>query len=180
MKPIGPLIREHRRIERMIRLLSGEIEKIRAGNAVDVIFIETGVDFMRTYADRTHHGKEEDILFRELKQKNLLQEHKTTMEELIEEHKAGRIMVSKLLAAGESVTRDSSGSIEEVLSRLEDLVEFYPKHIEKEDKHFFFPILEYFTDDEQQNMLKEFDEFDKLLIHEKYENVVQRWEKEKA
>ena len=180
MKPIGPLMIEHRRIERMIGLLSKEIEKIREENTVDLAFVEAGVDFIRMYADRTHHGKEEDILFRDLKKKNLSQEHKTTMDELIDEHKTGRSMVAKLVAAGESVRKGSPGSVQEVISCLEDLVEFYPKHIEKEDKHFFRPILEYFTEDEQQEMLKEMNEFDRMLIHEKYVGVIERWEKEKS
>ena len=65
MLPIGLLMREHRRIERMVEGLRGERESVRRG-VVDPVFIDNAVDFFRTYADRTHHGKEEDILFRDL------------------------------------------------------------------------------------------------------------------
>jgi hypothetical protein len=52
------------------------------------------------------------------------------------------------------------------------LVEFYPRHIEKEDKHFFIPCMDYFTEAEKEAMLKEEWEFDRSLIHEKYRNIV--------
>jgi hemerythrin-like domain-containing protein len=55
---------------------------------------------------------------------------------------------------------------------IKSLVEFYPKHIEKEDKHFFIPCMDYFTSSEKDAMLKEEWEFDKSLIHEKYRNIV--------
>ena len=57
------------------------------------------VDLIRTYADRTHHGKEEDILFRELAKKQLSQEHQKTMNELVEDHVSGRRMVTSLVNA---------------------------------------------------------------------------------
>ena len=57
MKPIGPLMWEHRLIEKMLRLFDGEIIKINENNKVDTVFIDMAVDFIRTYADSTHHGK---------------------------------------------------------------------------------------------------------------------------
>jgi hemerythrin-like domain-containing protein len=71
MNPIGPMMWEHRLIEKMLRLFDGEIRKINKNVQIDTVFIDTAVDFIRMYADRTHHGKEEDILFRELAKKQL-------------------------------------------------------------------------------------------------------------
>ncbi|MBD3255222.1 MAG: cation-binding protein, partial [Candidatus Lokiarchaeota archaeon] len=75
MLPIGPLMIEHRLIERMVDVLKAELDKIKKTGEVDPFFIDLSVDFFRTYADETHHGKEEDILFRELKKKSLNPEH---------------------------------------------------------------------------------------------------------
>ena len=52
------------------------------------------------------------------------------------------------------------------------LVDFYPKHIEKEDKRFFLPVMSYFTGEEKDLMLQEGFLFDQKLIHEKYKEVV--------
>jgi len=69
MLPIGPMMIEHRLIERMIKVMDSKLREMKAGRNADTTFIETAVDIIRTYADRCHHGKEEDILFRELKKK---------------------------------------------------------------------------------------------------------------
>ena len=177
MMPIGPLMIEHRLIERMVNVLKKELAKIEKTKKIDPSFIDTAVDFFRTYADRCHHGKEEDILFHELAQKNLSSEHNKTMDELIEEHIFGRSMVSNLLESKERYIKSEKGAVMEVLDGLHTLVEFYPKHIEKEDKHFFIPCMYYFSQDEKDEMLKKSWEFDMKMIHEKYRNVVEQYEK---
>ncbi len=58
MQPRGPLMIEHRLIERMIALIKKEIQRLQESSTVNPVFIDTAVDFIRTYADRTHHGKE--------------------------------------------------------------------------------------------------------------------------
>ena len=176
MKPIGPLMREHRLIERMVKILEKELIQIKETGKVDANIILLGVDFFRTYADRTHHGKEEDILFSELTKKELTKEHKKIMNELIRDHVFARKTVVALNNANISVVEGNNGSIKEVISNLEKLVKLYPKHIYKEDKEFFYPILEYFSKEEQDNMLQEFWEFDQKMIHEKYTNLVEDFE----
>lgn len=64
-----------------------------------------------------------------------------------------------------------------MLDRMKFLVDFYPKHIEKEDKHFFMPIMNYFTQEEKEAMLLEEWEFDKNLIHQIYKNKISEAEK---
>lgn len=99
MKPIGPLMREHRLIERMINLLSEDLKRTTEKGQADVELLMMGIDFMRTYADRTDHGKEEDILFRELSKKELSAGHLKIMNELVEEHAHARKMVAALAGA---------------------------------------------------------------------------------
>jgi len=171
MKPIGPMMWEHRLIERMLRIFDGEVRRISEQNKVDTVFIDTAVDFIRTYADRTHHGKEEDILFRDLAKKEIAPEHARIMNELIEEHMYARQTVGKLVDAKTKYIGGENTS-QSVIAYMKELTRFYPHHIEKEDKHFFYPCMEYFTKEEQDRMLSEFWEFDRKMIHEKYTKVV--------
>jgi hemerythrin-like domain-containing protein len=168
---------EHRLIEKMARLFNAEITRIREQNRVNTVFIASAIDFFRTYADQTHHGKEEDILFRDLATKNLSQEHERIMKDLIEEHVFARKTVGRLLEANKKYLEGDSDSSADVVLSLQKIVDLYPKHIEKEDKHFFFPILDYFTAKEQNAMLKEFWDFDKNMIHEKYKKLVEEYER---
>ena len=63
MQSRAPLMIEHRLIERMLSVIRDDLPKIKSKHKVDPVFVDIAVDFIRVYADRTHHGKEEDILF---------------------------------------------------------------------------------------------------------------------
>ena len=177
MKPIGPLMHEHRLIERMIAVIGRQKDIMARDRKVDPVFIDTAVDFIRTYADRTHHGKEEDILFRDLAKKNMSVDHTRIMQELLDEHVFARKMTGELVAAKEAWVAGNSESITIIVDRISTLIDFYPVHIRKEDKEFFFPILEYFSKNEQDVMLAEFYEFDQRMIHDKYRLLVESFEK---
>ena len=173
MKPIGPLMWEHRLIEEMIRLLKAEVENITAKSEINFLLIDQAVDFFRTYADRTHHGKEEDILFRDLAKKGLSKDHQRIMEELVEEHIQARRKVGRLVEAKKNyLSGAGSGPVADC---IRELIVFYPPHILKEDKSFFFPCLAYFSEAEQERMLQDFWEFDRQMIHEKYTKLVEEF-----
>jgi len=176
MMPVGPLMIEHRLIERMIKLLESEFNIIKEKRKLNIAFIESAIDFIKTYADRCHHGKEEDILFRELKKKNISEVHKKILDELIEEHVYGRETTKILLNATEEYANGEVNKLNDILKQINKLIKFYPKHIKKEDKDFFVPCMDYFNRQEQDNMLNEFWEFDKRLIHEKYRKMVELYE----
>lgn len=173
MMPVGPLMIEHRLIEKMLKNMLREVDRIEKDKKVDVRFIDLSVDFIRTYADRCHHGKEEDILFRELKKKKLAPEHEKIMNELIQDHVFARGEVKKLVAANELYAQGQKEKAGEIVSLIRGLAEFYPKHIKKEDKGFFIPVMDYFSRVEQDAMIAEGNEFDRKLIHEKYQKLVQ-------
>src|SRR5271157_6652500 len=99
MLPVAPLMIEHRLIERIIAVLRYEVNRARETRMIDIFCIDNAVDFIRTYADQTHHGKEEDILFRELKNKDLAPEHQEIMEQLIAEHVLSRQTTRALVDA---------------------------------------------------------------------------------
>ena len=176
MQPRGPLMIEHRLIERMLSVIRNVLSEIEAKHEIDPMFIDTAVDFIRVYADRTHHGKEEDILFRELKNKQLTKEDRKIMEELIEEHVFGRQTTKALVEANNRYRNGDQSALTDIAANLQTLTEFYPRHIEKEDKVFFPSSRKYFTDEEDQAMLREFWEFDRNMIHEKYQSLVDGFE----
>ena len=97
------------------------------------------------------------------------------MGELINEHVQARKMVGNLVDAKKRYLAGSSSGPAQIADCLDGLVEFYPKHIIKEDKHFFFPCLDYFSREEQDKMLQEFWEFDRQMIHEKYAKLVEEF-----
>lgn len=143
---------------------------------MNVVFIDTAVDFIRTYADATHHGKEEDILFREMKKKQMSKEHTDQMNDLINDHKISRKMTRELVAAKEKWLKGEQSAFPTILEKLEFITNFYPVHIAKEDKNFFLPIMKYFSKAEQEAMLEEGRVFDRKMIHKKYDKTVTEFE----
>ncbi len=176
MMPIAPLMIEHRLIERMVKVMKNTMDLMDTTGKAGLEFIDEAVDFIRTYADRCHHGKEEDILFHLLAEKAISDDHRTAMEALIEDHVRARQMTSGLAAAKERYVLGEAEALNDVKAIINDLVAFYPGHIEKEDRHFFIPCMSYFTNIEQDDMLERFWEFDRVLIHQKYRSVVEKLE----
>jgi hemerythrin-like domain-containing protein len=168
---------EHRLIERMIGVLRIKAGRVVESRTADPTLLDSAVDFIRTYADGTHHGKEEDMLFRDLAEKDLSSEDRAMMEESVNEHVYARQMVRGLVEGKERYLKGDTGAIEAIMERLEALVGLYPAHIEKEDKVFFPASMRYLTRLEQEAMIERMWDFDRRMIHEKYKSVVQHFEK---
>jgi hemerythrin-like domain-containing protein len=163
---------EHRLIEEMLSVVRGRVAEMEQRGEADPVFIDTVVDFIRMYADRTHHGKEEDILFRELAGKNMDGKNARLMRELLDEHLFGRQITGELVAAKERYQAGDTAALGEIVEKLKTLAAFYPRHIEKEDNVFFPETESLFTPEELDSMLAEFREFDRKMIHEKYTRLV--------
>ncbi|HNT44350.1 MAG TPA: hemerythrin domain-containing protein [Syntrophorhabdaceae bacterium] len=178
MLPIGPLMIEHRLIEKMIGLIQRRADRYAREGDIDPVFIDSVIDFMRTYADRCHHGKEEEILFRELNKKVLPPELKHILDQLVEEHRQGRQTVADLVEARQEYARGDREAVRTILDRLRYMTDLYPRHIEKEDGHFFIPCMSLFTQEENEEMLNEENAFDRELVHQIYREKISAWSKE--
>ena len=71
----------------------------------------------------------------------------------------------------ENYLSDDKGKLIEIILSAHEWEIFYPKRIEKEGKHFFYPYQQYFNKSEQEKMLAGFWEFDRKMIRGKYNKV---------
>jgi len=78
--------------------------------------------------------------------------------------------------ANEDYRREDAEASAAILECGKALVDFYPKHIEKEDRHFFIPVMDYFSKEQKDAMLEEENEFDRVLIHDIYRDKVKKGE----
>lgn len=175
--PAGPLMKEHRVIEKVIALLSEEITIIKG--KISPVFFEKVIDFFRFYADRCHHGKEEDILFFELDKKPMSPEHRKIMKGLLSDHIKARKLVASLDSSVNRYKQASIGAVSEVKDVLKEIVNLYTAHIKKEDKGFFFPVMKYFNRQEKDDLIARFVKFDSGLVHEKYKKIIEDLQKNK-
>jgi hemerythrin-like domain-containing protein len=192
------LMKEHRLIERIIPLLTKEVVRLRKGRPepfdvahgpepveglvegrlskggeVNAELIVSVVSFFRTYADRCHHGKEEDILFRALASKPMSDEHRRTMDRLTEEHVLARALVGRLMLDQDRCVKGDKAAMAAMRQDIQELADLYPKHIGLEEKSFFLPCMDYFSAIEQAEMLRAFTEFDAKIVHEQYRTMIE-------
>ena len=78
-----------------------------------------------------------------------------------------------MVKAKEQYLRGESEAVSSIIEGMRWLVDFYPRHIEKEDRHFFLPCMGYFTTEEKDAMLNEEMDFDRNFVHTRYKTVVE-------
>ncbi|MCE5296582.1 MAG: hemerythrin domain-containing protein [Euryarchaeota archaeon] len=175
MLPTGSLMIEHRLIEKMISRIAEENMRIERSGNVDHDFIVDALDFMRNFADRCHHGKEEDILFREMRKKKMPPELEATLNRLVEEHKISRGLIGTIDEANVRYRGGEGSAKDDIVNAIERMTTLYPQHIEEEDRRFFPKAMDLFTREEKDAMIAESNEFDRKLILERYTKLYERW-----
>ncbi|MFH2204331.1 MAG: hemerythrin domain-containing protein [Elusimicrobiota bacterium] len=128
------LTSEHKNILQVIDALERECAALDSGKAVDSVFFAKAVDFIRSYADKFHHAKEEDILFAELSGPGVAM-HCDPREQMLYEHDAGRKFVRGL---EEAVAAGDKGRVVENAGGYAQLLR---QHIYKEDR-ILYPMAE--------------------------------------
>ncbi len=177
MEPIGILMKEHRLIERMLRILENEREACKKSGKVDLNFLEAFIDFFHVYVDKNHHGREEDIVFRGLDRKKINFEHRRLISKLIEDHRAARNIVNGLDIAQKKYSHDNKTLCSEVTFFIDRLLTLYKGHIELEDKHFFYPAMTYLTEEERNQMVEELQESSFQGDQEECQRMIEEFER---
>jgi hemerythrin-like domain-containing protein len=124
MGPIQQLREEHKVILRVAQRMEDAV----SGPAVPWTFLSAAAEFMRAYADRNHHGKEEGALFGVMRRDPRLSGMAALLQE---EHIDGRAMIDAVARALDE--RDDAHARRAVLA----WVMLIRAHIAKEDGMIF-------------------------------------------
>ncbi|MBU0957598.1 MAG: hemerythrin domain-containing protein [Nanoarchaeota archaeon] len=150
-KPIQLLIDEHVYILKVVDALIKECEEIENGKEIDEKFFAKTIDFIRSYADKFHHAKEEDILFKEMcKQGTQEKLHCNPIDQMLHEHDLGREFVKNM---EDEVKEDNK---EKVIENGRGYAQLLQEHIYKED-NILYPMADEALDNEElEEMEKKF------------------------
>jgi len=173
LTPADLFLVEHDLIRRVITVLDRESERIGEGRDVDPVFIDRMVDFIYTYGERVHHGKEEEVLFRELDSKPLSPKHRQMMESLAREHVEMRHLAEDLMEAREKYAEGNEEALQTVEDTIDRLSDLYPGHFRTEKETFFPAARSYLDDSEEEVILEAMRGHDRAMIHEKYGALVE-------
>ncbi|MCY2929241.1 MAG: hemerythrin domain-containing protein [Planctomycetota bacterium] len=175
MQPVELLMAEHRLILKMIGQMRGQSERMELLQSVNAAFVDAALDFLRNYADRCHHAKEESILFHLAAKKPLPGPMRRVMDELTEEHARLRAHVGELAAGRQDNRQGDPDAWRKVVAGLRGLIALCPAHFRKEEEQFFPAAMETLSPPEQQDLIERFHEADRRLIHEHYALLVCEW-----
>lgn len=160
------LSKEHENILKVVDALELKIEQLKDKD-IDAIFFKKVIDFIRDYADKFHHAKEEDILFKEF---NKCAEegcmHCNPVEQMLFEHDEGRKNV-KLMESGVNEKNK-----DKLIEGARGYIQLIREHIFKEDNILYPMADEALSDNVQRTMLEKFKK-----INSSKKEEVERFEK---
>jgi hemerythrin-like domain-containing protein len=167
-EPIQRLVAEHTLIKRLLALIPDVCDSVNADLESNRETILHSVEFIRQFADKFHHAKEEDILFAYAKGNTDI------ISVMLEDHKKGRYYVKSVLLGLET------GDASFITYSLKHYRELLSEHIKKEDE-ILYPWIEKGMSAIQIDELQDkFDETDLKFgsdFYDKWENFVHSLEK---
>lgn len=173
MRAIDILMHEHRIIERVLDALEAYADDIEMGKDLPLADLIKFATFAREFADRCHHGKEEDILFESMVNQGFPKEG-GPIGVMLQEHTEGRARVKSLAAAIEQpgwtpALRD------QVIADARAYVGLLRGHIQKEDQILYPLAVQNLPQERMEAMADEFDRFEESVtgkgVHERYHKL---------
>jgi hemerythrin-like domain-containing protein len=165
--PMKKLVDEHVLIKRWIALIPEVVKNLDVKSDEGRQLILDGIDMIRSYADKFHHAKEEEILFK------YFDENSDILKVMHEDHTRARALVKEMLDALEK--RDQK-TIAENLMAYRDLL---TEHIRKEDEILYPWMDNQLSTSQVGELFSKFAEVDQQISvsTDKYENFIERLEK---
>ena len=175
MKASEVLMNEHRAVERVLKVLDRSANQLDAGEAVPASLFEDSVDFLRNFADKCHHGKEETALFPALARAGVPVEQ-GPIGVMLAEHEQGRSYIRAMAEALEGYKRGDPAARSRLAESARGYAALLAQHIRKEDT-VLFPIADrVLSDATQQDLVAEFDRIESEHIgpgvHEHYHQMI--------
>ena len=173
MRATESLEREHRTIERIVRVVSVLVDELTESRDVDGSILSDLCDFLRVYGHQCHHGKEESYLFPLLESRGVPEEG-CPLGALRHEHQHSRALTEGLVEAITRYSENPSLGRQALVEVLRDLARFYPAHIWKEE-YLLFPLAtKVLSPQEDEQLMKEFASVEADIYrdaHESYEQL---------
>jgi hemerythrin-like domain-containing protein len=159
MKATELLIQEHELIKQCLKIINIVCDKLQSGERVDSTHLEQIVAFIRNFADKSHHGKEEDILFDEMCKIGFSKEA-GPISVMLSEHGMGRELVKEVSDAVERYKEGDKNAASAIVGNARKYSALLDQHIDKEN-NILYPMADArLSQDQQKNMLEEFDKFE--------------------
>jgi hemerythrin-like domain-containing protein len=132
------LMQEHRIIEQVLAALEGMARLAEQEHRLDAAHAQRAVSFIRGYADRFHHAKEEDLLFVEMEAAGFSRQG-GPLAVMLHEHDVGRACVGRMANAIERAGSGDQDALRAFSDSATQFVAMLRGHIHKED-NILYPM----------------------------------------
>ncbi len=136
MKPTEILIKEHDAILVMLNILEKVCLRLDTGESVKETDLENIVEFFKVFADKCHHGKEEDLLFPVLEEYGIPNEG-GPIGVMLSEHVTGRDNVKGMNAAIADYKEGKESGSKVFVRYARNYIALLTDHIDKENNILF-------------------------------------------
>jgi len=147
---------EHQTILKAISAILKECEGIEKGKELNIAFFQKGIDFIKNYADKFHHAKEEDILFITMLE-NMENLHCNPIPVMLHEHDEGREFVKGMEDGISEYNK------EKIIENARGYCVLLEQHIYKEDNMLYPMAEEALTDKQKEFVNQKYNEVEKRL-----------------
>jgi hemerythrin-like domain-containing protein len=130
------LMEEHALIERVLDTLEKGAQQFVQQKPVPSGFFLDVVDFIRNFADRCHHGKEEGVLFKAMVEHGF-PENQGPIAVMLFEHEQGRGFTQAMSDATQRLEAGDKAAREEIVANALAYVSLLRQHIQKENNVLF-------------------------------------------
>lgn len=157
------LRQEHDAILRMLDATEEAARMLDRGEQVAPETLRELLEFFRVFADRCHHGKEEDLLFPLLERKGLPRTGGPIGVMLVE-HEQGRALIRQMGEAGEAYARGVAEAAPQWATAARGYTALLRQHIDKENNVLFQVADSLLSEAEQGELVAAFEkvETDKI------------------
>lgn len=133
MNTIELMMSEHENIRRVLRSIRKICMKILNGEEVDYKIFYEVIDFVRNYADKHHHKKEENVLFKKMSEKLDKMISEGPVKGMLIEHDMGRFYIRNLEEAVKKVEAGELDARLDIIANAISYANLLDGHIEKEN-----------------------------------------------
>lgn len=127
------MVAEHENIRRILKVVRSLCYKVMTKDDYDVDDFSKIIDFIRTYADKHHHGKEEDILFETMNKEIEKLAKSGAITGMYIEHDMGRLYMLNLEKALKTFQDGDDKARLDIIANAVSYTDLLDRHIEKEN-----------------------------------------------
>ncbi|MGZ4788271.1 MAG: hemerythrin domain-containing protein [Terriglobales bacterium] len=158
-EPIRILREEHDNILKGLEVLEACSERLKDGQEVPAATLEELIEFFRLYADKTHHGKEEDLLFPAMIEHGFSREV-GPIHCMLSDHEHNRALTREMIAAAAEYRSGDESAGLRFAGAADEYVRLLREHIQKENLVLFVMAENTLPTEQEPELLAKFREVD--------------------